>query len=236
MAELWVSENLHAFRFNCFSKGCPCALVSWKTQPLVENHKSIVCWTWHTIGYCLSWSGVLSLLLSHKEDKHSIKAKMSEKVTEWCVSPQRYGRMYRVGGTHCTAGELSERLYLHSESWSHLSEVKVSAGVSRMEIPTCLCLQCLARTSGFTVRWQQHLDPSTLHVLCGGSGWGTGCAFGGWIRDQKGFLRISHPCSPTLQKSLWPFLQYRNTDSVFALSQSPLTEAFWGTHMASVCL
>lgn len=43
VAELWVSENLHAFRFNCFSKGCPCALVPRKTQPLVENHNSIVC-------------------------------------------------------------------------------------------------------------------------------------------------------------------------------------------------
>lgn len=75
VAELWVSENLHAFRFNCFSKGCPCALVPRQTQPLVENHNSIVCWTWHTIGYCLSWSGVLSLLLSHKEDKHSINIK-----------------------------------------------------------------------------------------------------------------------------------------------------------------
>lgn len=93
-----------------------------------------------------------------------------------------------VGGTYCVAGELPEHLDLRSDSWNHLSEVKVSAGVSRIgDTYSPLSTISARRRLHPTVWEQEHFDPSTLHVLCGGSRLGHRlCALGGWWeRDQK---------------------------------------------------
>lgn len=64
------------------------------------------------------------------------------------VSSSRSRRMYRVGGTYCRAGELPELFYLPSESWSSPSKVKMSARLSRVQMPTYLLVSVYSAQQG----------------------------------------------------------------------------------------
>lgn len=81
-----------------------------------------------------------------------------------------------VGGTYCVAGELSEHLYLCSESWNHLSEVRLSAGISRIQILTRLCLQSLQEVICILLLENRStlIHPYSMFCVVA-PGWGTDC-------------------------------------------------------------
>lgn len=109
-----------------------------------------------------------------------------------------------MDGTYCSAGELPELFYLPSESWSSLSKVKMSARLSRVQMPAYLRVSVYSAQRGEGRPDYTLIFPYSMFRVVS-PGRGTGCTLRRGVREQIGFppFQSSHPCSPpTLQKSL----------------------------------